>query len=429
MKKFLLLLNKEIRELLTAQMLVPFIAVIVVFYVIGSFAGKQIKEQTAAKEVIAVYDLDNSALSSASTGLIEQIADVKEISADGQEDFVQQMENDKISAGIIFPSGFEKSIKENGKAEIEDIAIINNFSVTANKKYATLSTAIATINNYVSDNLINSAVGTNPANNLKNPIVSHNFVSSKGKIIEGNAIQVLSYISQQTTFVPIILFIVIIMAAQMIASTVASENENKTLETLLSLPISRTTIATTKMVAAGLVSLLMAAIYMFGFRSFNNGLSSGFQTQGVTGESASQVAHDLGLTFNTFGFVELGGLLFLGILLALAIAMILGAFSEDAKSAQGVVAPLMILVMIPYFIVLFLDVNSLSTVIRYLVYAIPFSHLFLAPSNILLGNNLAILYGTIYLLILFIIFVIIAGKIFGSDLILTMKLNFSKKKN
>jgi ABC-2 type transport system permease protein len=219
------------------------------------------------------------------------------------------------------------------------------------------------------------------------------------------------------------------MAAQMIAAAVATEKENKTLETLLSLPISRGTIVTTKMLSAGLVSLLMAGIYMLGIKNFNSGITGMMNSSVNVGvESSSEIARELGLKLTTIGLAELGTILFLAILLALAIAMILGAFSEDAKSAQGVVAPLMILVMIPYFITLFMDVNVLSAPVRYLIYAIPFSHIFLAIPNILLGNDLFILYGSIYLLVLFIVFVWIAAKIFSSDLILTMKLNFSKKK-
>ena len=163
--------------------------------------------------------------------------------------------------------------------------------------------------------------------------------------------------------------------------------------------------------------------------SHSSGISSNFsQASTQTSASASQIAGELGLKITTLGYLEVGILLFLGILLALAMAMILGAFSEDAKSAQGVVAPLMILVLIPYFINLFFDIGSFSQTLQYIIYAIPFTHVLLSVQNVLLGNQLLIIFGGIYLLILFVIFVLIAAKIFSSDLILTMKLNFGKKK-
>lgn len=428
MKKFLLLLKKEIKELLTPQLIVPFLAVMVVFFFIGNVASKQVKKQADAKESIAIYDQDSSATSAASLQVIGTIVTVEKINARDSDDFLSQMKEKKMTVGIIFPKGFEKSLTSERKSTLKSYSIIDNFSVLASKRYAILDAATKAVNEFVSNNLINSSTGSTDAAALKNPIANESFVASRNNLRPGNPIQLLGYISQQTNFVPVVLFVVIIMAAQMIASAVATEKENKTLETLLSLPISRKTIAGAKMIAAGLVSLIMAAIYMLGMRSFTNGVGGNFAQPSTGGASAAEVAQSLGLNFSTAGYLELGAILFLGILFALAISMILGAFSEDAKSAQGVVAPLMILVLIPYFVTLLLDINTLSAPVRYLIYAIPFSHIFLASPNILLGNHLFILYGALYLLVLFLVSVIIAGRIFSSDLILTMKLNFGKKK-
>jgi hypothetical protein len=60
MKKFFLLLNKEIKEILTPQMWVPFLTVIVILFVVGNIASKQVKQQSNSKESIAVFDADQS---------------------------------------------------------------------------------------------------------------------------------------------------------------------------------------------------------------------------------------------------------------------------------------------------------------------------------------------------------------------------------
>ena len=119
---------------------------------------------------------------------------------------------------------------------------------------------------------------------------------------------------------------------------------------------------------------------------------------------------------------------FFGILAALAMAIILGSFAEDSKAAQGVVAPLMVLVLIPYILTMFLDVSSLSSGIRILIWLIPFSHPFMAAPNLLLGQVAQVWYGILYLAFFFVVFVFIAAKIFASDKIFTMKLSFKKKK-
>ena len=48
----------------------------------------------------------------------------------------------------------------------------------------------------------------------------------------------------------------------------------------------------------------------------------------------------LGLSFSTTGYVVLGLAMFLSILVALAIAMILGVLAEDFRSAQNMIMPL-----------------------------------------------------------------------------------------
>jgi ABC-2 type transport system permease protein len=87
-----------------------------------------------------------------------------------------------------------------------------------------------------------------------------------------------------------------------------------------------------------------------------------------------------------------------------------------------------LIVMIPYFISLFADINSLSLPVKILVMAIPFSHPFLAVQNLYLQNYGAIMAGIAYEAVLFGILVLIAARIFSTDKILTMKLRWGKKK-
>jgi ABC-2 type transport system permease protein len=67
--------------------------------------------------------------------------------------------------------------------------------------------------------------------------------------------------------------------------------------------------------------------------------------------------------------------------------------------------------------------------IQIIVYIIPFSHTFLAAPNIFLQNYGIIFIGAAYQFLVFIVLAIVATKIFSSDKILTLKLNFSKKKS
>ena len=108
--------------------------------------------------------------------------------------------------------------------------------------------------------------------------------------------------------------------------------------------------------------------------------------------------------------------------------MILGVLAEDFRSAQNMIMPLMFMVMIPYFISLFADINSISLPLKILILTIPFSHPFLVSQNLYLGNYAMIAAGLAYMLVVFVVLVVLAARIFSTDKILTMKLSFGKKK-
>ena len=153
---------------------------------------------------------------------------------------------------------------------------------------------------------------------------------------------------------------IIIYSSQMVISAIAMEKQNKTLETLLTVPISRASIVTAKMLAAGLAGLLSAAIYMLGFRNYMSGLTGDI----ASAPGVSQVVQKLGLALDAKALVLLGVSLFFAILCALAMATILGVLAEDFRSAQSLIMPMVFLVMIPYFITLFTDVKSLSLPVK-----------------------------------------------------------------
>ena len=425
MNKFLVLLKKEIKELMTLEMILPLIAVAVIFMSIGNMVGKEQDKAKTNKQDIILIDQDKTETSDLVRQTLDKTLNIEELQNTTTDVALETAKKENKSLLLLIPSGFETSMMSSEPKQIEVYSVIKNFSMMGTKNYETISLSLSAINDALSNQLIAQNTNIDPSK-LKNPMQSKDFVIVAGKQAPGNPIQIMSYITNQTTFIPIILFMVIILAAQMIATAIASEKENKTLETLLTAPIKRSYIVITKMSAAGIVALLSAGIYLVGLRSYVNGVSGGqLSSSGTLSETINQ----LGLAFTPTNYLLLGLALFFGILAALSIALILGAFAQDVKSVATLTTPLMILVMIPYFLTLFLDINSLSPALRYLVYAIPFTHSFLAAPNLLLHNYAPIIWGILYQLAFFVVFVMIATKIFSSDKIMTMKLSFKKKRS
>lgn len=62
MKKFLVLFKKEIKSLITMQLIIPLIIMVVLFSIIGNIVGKQTQKASEPKD-IAVLDYDDTFLS------------------------------------------------------------------------------------------------------------------------------------------------------------------------------------------------------------------------------------------------------------------------------------------------------------------------------------------------------------------------------
>jgi ABC-2 type transport system permease protein len=289
-----------------------------------------------------------------------------------------------------------------------------------------INAVIKALNEFISNDYLKKKIPDISPQALKNPIKSKDFVIVRDRMAEGAAEKVAAFVSSQSVFVPIILMMIIIYASQMVISAIAMEKQNKTLETLLTVPISRTAIVTAKMVASAVVGLISAVIYMIGYR-YSMGSFMGDVSRAV-GSGMGDVVQKLGLAMTTTGYIILGVSLFFAILVALALATILGVLAEDYRAAQSLIMPLIFLVMIPYFLSFFSDPKTLSLPMKILLYAIPFSHPFLTTQNLLLENYRAVAYGILYMLAFFVVLIIIAARIFSTDRVLTMKLRFGKKK-
>lgn len=423
MKKLINLLKKEIKELITVQLIASLVFTIALFYFIGNIARSEMGKVQGAKDIY-VLNLDSSDLSGeilrnlAFANFRINLLDTKDKTL-----AIDNARKNNIPLLLIIPEGFSDSVSSFKPKEIETYVFIRSFSIGSSINSELVNQIIASINNYLSDNILKTKVPNISPSILKNPIKNRSFIVVKDRIAEGSISEVNNFVSSQSIFIPIILMMVLAFSSQMVLSAIAMEKQDKTLETLLTVPISRNYIVMAKMVASGLIGLVSAGIYMVGFRFY----MSGFMGNVPSSTQINEVVQKLNLRFTANSYVLLGISLFLAILCALALATILGVLAEDLKSAQSASFPLMFLVLIPYFLTIISDINSLSLPLRALVLAIPFTHPFLASQNLMLGNYPTVLYGILYMLVVFTVLVFIAGRIFSTDRVLTMKLRFGRR--
>jgi ABC-2 type transport system permease protein len=427
MNKFLNLLIKEVKELVTLQLFISLLFTMFLFYFMGQMAKTEMKKAMRTQK-IAVLNLDDSPFSEQLIGNLKTANfEPQMVKERDKQRAIDETKATDANLLLVIPQGFGQSLETQEIKEIETYSYLRTFSIVSSRSSVIINAVIRALNEYLSNDFIKKKIPDSSPEKIKNPIKSKDFVIVKDRMTEGKAEAVAGFVSSQSIFLPVILMMIIIYTSQMVISAIAMEKQNKTLETLLTVPISRTSIVTAKMFASGLVGLVSSVIYMFGFRYYWGGFM-GDISQAAAASGVSGVIQKLGLTMDTRGFLILGISLFMAILVALALATILGVLAEDYRSAQSLLMPLIFLVMIPYFLSFFSDPKSLSLPAKIFLYAIPFSHPFMTTQNLYLENYSAILYGILYMLAVFIVLILVAARIFSTDRVLTMKLKFRKKK-
>jgi ABC-2 type transport system permease protein len=345
------------------------------------------------------------------------------LSAENDTQAVESAKGQGLSMVMIIPEGYESNLKNKMNAEIKLYSIITSISIASSAQRANIRNFLKTINQEAGESFIKEI---NPELNLemlREPIKVKEFVVLKDIIQPGSAAFVIAYISTQTVIVPVALLMLIIITGTMIASSIAQEKENKTLETILTVPVSRFTIVLAKMLAAVVLAICFALFFVLAMGSYMSSFS-GIETSTPSGFQVSGTG--IKLSLDTYSKILLGMSIFLSIVNALALATLLALFAQDVKDAQTTIMPLTIMILIPYFFALTFDPGTMSPGLKIFTFLIPFSHTFFAFKFLLLGQKIPVILGNLYLFLFAIVLLFIATKVFSSERILTMKFSFGK---
>lgn len=430
MKKFSVLVYKELREVLNLQLILPLIVVVVLFMVMGTFLEDIVKASQNKVADVAIMDNDDTELTNS---LINSLRDTgynlyvvtKKSDTDTA---LSEIKKEGFSALITIPEGFTDGIVNKKTTQHVDVLTsMESFSFAGSMSSSKASEAVAIINEIISTSVLTQNVSDLSPSFVKYPVVSKDIVDVAGKRAEVSPNALMGLVMSQTMLIPIIMFIIIMMSSQTIATAIVNEKSDKTLETLLSTPVPRSVVLTAKMLSSGLVSLLFAGVYLFGMSYYMKGFTGGADAQ--QGDIVVEAAQALGVTLNTGDLIIIGLQLFLSILIALSVSIILGSLTNDIKSVQNVITPLMITLLFPYMLSMFVDINTLPILPKLLLYLIPFTHTFTTPSNLYLDNYVIAFSGLAYQIVFLAVSISLATALFNSDKIFTLNISFGKKRS
>jgi ABC-2 type transport system permease protein len=385
-------LVKELKELLRdPKILIGMIVVPLVMFPILGFVirgAMESTEQRIQNLQIGIVDFDHGELGQNLSSFLSSIPGVRliNITASSVDDAVEFLSTQTNASDlVVIPSGATANVT-GGVPAIFDVYSV--FSGAGGMSEITGSSVVA---EYLT--LFTRLQSPDP------------FITRTKSIIKGEPTNVapsvlFGIMYSQVFALPITISILLVFSMQIAATSVASEKEEKTLETLLSLPIGRFTIL------AGKLAGSMGAFTV------------------LSGPGGAVDLAAIGLAPTPLGYVVLGASVFMSLLAALALAIIISAFSEDVRGAQSIVGYLYVLIMLPMFIVIFAGYNTLPLILKLVLFAIPYTHPMLAAQATITGDYLTAVIGVAYVAIFTVTLLYAAAKLFATEKILTAKLRF-----
>ncbi|MDR0778001.1 MAG: ABC transporter permease, partial [Methanomassiliicoccaceae archaeon] len=372
------LIRKELKELITPASIISIVVVALLFGTMGGMISSEVDraEQLPTIGLIMADDTDHfetarSAINDYYKGYAGGIVPMTSAWND-RDAIIVEMNERGLSTTLVFGATYSKDIDAfvSGVKGANGGVIDIYWSEVRSGVFGAVSTiVISDLISKINTETAKSILGDSDIKNAGNVIAPldtpTNCTVFNGKVYEGvTPSDISSALQSQSLLMPIFMMIIITMIGSMIISSMGNEKENKTLETLLTLPVRRTTVVGGKLIGSAVGGLIFGAIYLAGMY---------FYTKSVSGGAGLSLS-DLGLTLSLFDWTIVAVVIFLAILSALGICMILGAFVKNYKAAQTLTLPISMLAMIPMFVTMFADFNTLPMVIQVLLFAIPVTH-------------------------------------------------------
>lgn len=424
------LLKKELSELFNKQMLISLVVSFFIILMLGVLMTTTLSGEIADTGTVRIIDMDDTDFTHDVISYLEDKGYTVKL---GTDFAAEADENDWTDAALL-PEGLTETLLEKHEpCIIESYSTLRSTSVVAlsvTDGSGSASTVTSAIRAVLSETYLTGDLAF-----LEDPVDTEPYTRANGVTVQADTLSVVGSLALFDQLMPLVLFLLVVLTAQTIITAIAAEKTDKTLETLLSAPVPRTTIIGAKMLAALIVAVTYAAVYGIGFAaSLLMSVSSGVETSGIdVGAAFTDVVKTqnaieaLGLQIPVYGWIGVLLQLVLTLGIALTAAIILGALVEDAKNAQSASLPIMLCTMFPYILSMVSDIRGLDTGVRTLLCAIPFTHTFIATSCLRFHDYGLFWFGIIYQAVFLAVLLFAAVKLYNSDVLFVHGLRKQKK--
>jgi ABC-2 type transport system permease protein len=420
------IVKKEVKELvrdpriLLGIILVPLLILPLMGLVVT--ISQEAAEESMKNISVVVIDNDNGPFAINLTNFLELYPNLKIdlLSASSVDDVANNVQDLNATAVIVIPEDFSKNLTNGEKGQLEIYGVFRGSGGIAE---ASTFSAVTNVLQLFEQGLVVQSLrdASLEPDVVLDPIVMSTNSIVKGKPVNANPDALFAVAVSQFFGFPFAMTLLVILSMQLAATSVASEKEEKTLETLLSLPLSRFTMLLGKLAGSTIVAALGAVATIFGVAYYVNSFSFGATPQVVD-------LNAVGLSPELVGYAVLGVSLFVSLLSALALAVLVSVFAEDVRGAQSLLGFITIPVFLPMLVLMFTNINTLPLAVRIILLAIPFTHPMFAAQAMITGEYFTAIIGIVYVAMFTLVVLYVAARIFATEKILTMRLRLRRRK-
>jgi len=411
---------KEVRELIRdPKILIGMIIVPLLMFPLMGFAFRtsmQIAVESVRAMSIGVIDQDKGVYAQElfSTLAFSNLTVIR-LEATNVDQAAKSVQDSNITAVVVIPEGFSQNITNDLQAKVHVYGVFRGMGLAE----ASGPSAVVSLVNAFSEFLALRKVG-NPAK--LNPILTSQESIVKGKVVSVSHSALSSLVLSQYIGLPVAIIVMLILVMQIAATSVASEKEEKTLETILTMPVGRFTILLGKLAGSVVVAAVGALAGVVGFNYYIGSYTAAFAAQ------PSVDLASVGLAPTLTAYFVLGASFFVALLCALALAIAISSIAEDVRSAQAIVGYFSFILYVPMIFIMYTDIGMLPMALRLVLLAIPFTHPMLAARAAVLGEYTVALMGIVYVSVFTVAVLYVAARIFTTEKILTMRLRLKRGK-
>ncbi len=426
------LLRKEVKELLMEKSILIGIVIIplIMFPIMGALTSLGVgaaAQKTMGGLTIGIADFDQTNLTSKMLPqmLAEEDLHIMNLSCATEDECIQVAQAKNLEFLIIIPSGFTRNFTAGVRGVVEAIYFIKSFTVSDLTISGKISSALLDAFRALAEKIHGREV--NPEF-FQSPISQESLVIYFGKKIRAPIEALGSAFLTVLIGLPLVAVVIASYASSIAATSIALEKESKTLEVLLTMPVSRVTILLSKLLGTFLIVLLGTISFIVGFGIYSLMFAGTMVSISPTPQSTA-VSLKLPPIQPSPVFVPILLIaIFVTMIMTTCIGLLVGILGSDVRSAQQLVGAISFpLLMPPFFILMFASFDALPLGIKIALLADPFTHLFLAIQSGFIGDLASSLFSLGLMIGYTAFLLLLSSWLFMGERLITMRVSVKRK--